>query len=281
MIGHRLLLEIDSQTNLEVIGVSRKKLPPKVINLLSSNTKLINDFDISNINNVFTLLKKEKPNFIINSIGITIRKLHELKTTLDAFKINSLFPKQLAHWCLHNKSRLIHFSTDCVFNGERGPYHESSLPDAQDLYGLSKSLGEIRGERVLVLRLSTIGRELFSYTELLEWFLQQKEKSINGFNKVIYSGLPMNFIAKEVIKLIENFPHLEGLYQLSSQPISKYELLNLLKKEFQVNCQINPCENKKSNKALITDKYCAATGLTVPSWKELVIGMAQDYKSIY
>ena len=285
MIGHRCLLEV-CQKGWEVVGISRNKLPQPVVTFLSrlphfrEKLNLIDGFDLTK-QDLFSFLEAQNPDIIVNAMGVTIRKLSIPKGIMEAFQVNSYFPRQLAHWCIQRQRRMIHLSTDCVFTGERGPYHESCLPDAQSPYGLSKLLGEIKQDRALILRFSAIGRELFFHTELLEWFLQQKEGQVQGFSQAWYSGLPTQIIAREVVKIIQEFPLLKGLYHISSEPISKYDLLCLLKEEFKLDCHLKPFEEKKINRVLVTQKYREQTGFQVPCWKDLVKGMANDYRELY
>ena len=131
------------------------------------------------------------------------------------------------------------------------------------------------------MRFSCIGRELHSHTELLDWFLSQKGKSIKGYSNAIYSGLTSNVIAKEVCRIIKDFPTLEGIFQLSSEPISKYDLLCLAKSSFKIDIEIEKFESYTTDKTLICDKYKKATGFKSASWKEMMEEISSDSRIVY
>jgi len=257
MIGHRIYLEALKSFKGDVLGISRRGF------------KEIISLDVQDWNLIRQFLDNHKPDWIINAVGITLRK-PELKIFDTTLEVNALFPHRLEKWCEQNSKRLIHLSTDCVFSGETGAYVEESIPSAKEIYGKTKFLGEVIGESALTLRFSCIGREREGKTELLEWFLAQKGKTINGFSNAIYSGLTNIVIAKEVLKIIHHYPELSGLYQISSSPISKYELLCLAKKAFNVDVSIVPDANFFSDKSLLCDKYKMATGFKSASWPEML-----------
>jgi dTDP-4-dehydrorhamnose reductase len=153
---------------------------------------------------------------------------------------------------------------------------ESTIPDAHDYYGRTKGLGEIIAPQCLTLRGSMIGRELEYHTELLEWFLSQKSKKINGFSNALYSGITTIQMAEYVSIILSEFPGMSGLYNVSSIPISKFDLLQLFKKEFQIDVDIVNDSNFTSKKDLISKKFYKELGISIPSWNELVIKLKED-----
>jgi dTDP-4-dehydrorhamnose reductase len=179
---------------------------------------------------------------------------------------------------------VIHFSTDCVFNGKEGDYTEESLTTAEDLYGRTKALGEIRYKHTLTIRSSFIGQELFERTELLEWVLAQDGKQIKGFKNALYSGVSTNFMAKTVNDIITNHTQLSSLYHLGLEvPISKYDLICLVKKAFGLNIDIIPEIDYVHRPTLNTAKLKNDMGVKVPSWEEMMEELAKDeifYKSL-
>src|SRR5207253_2340396 len=148
--------------------------------------------------------------------------------------INSLFPHRLARLCHAAKARLIHVSTDCVFSGRKGNYTEADQPDAEDLYGRSKLLGEVQGPGCLTLRTSIIGRELDTRQGLVEWFLSNQGRKVKGYRRAIFSGLTTDALSELIGRIILNHPDLEGLWHVASAPINKFELISLVRDVFKV-----------------------------------------------
>ena len=154
--------------------------------------------------------------------------------------INSLFPHQLAQICNNGNSRLIHFSTDCVFSGKKGNYKENDPSDAEDLYGKTKFLGEVDYPNSLTIRTSIIGREINSKNGLLEWFLSKKGQSVKGYSRAFFSGLTTNALSNILLDIISDFDLLSGIWHVSSEPISKYSLLNKINEKFDLGISIIP-----------------------------------------
>jgi dTDP-4-dehydrorhamnose reductase len=208
-------------------------------------------------------------------VGI-IKQRDEARSAIPSITINSLLPHQLAAMVREWGGRVIHFSTDCVFSGSRGDYTEADDSDADDLYGKSKFLGEVATENALTLRTSIIGRELVEHKSLLDWFLAQQHQTIKGFKRVIYSGVTTNQVAQVVADIIQHHPTLAGLYQVVAAPISKYDLLCLLRDAYQMDVNIVPDETVVSDRSMRGDKLHAAIGYESPAWPVLVRNLAAD-----
>ncbi len=118
-----------------------------------------------------------------------------------------------------------------------------------------------------------IGRELENKTELFEWFLSQKNNKIKGFTNVIYSGITTNRMAQFILDIINLFPNMHGLFNVSSFSISKYELLKIFNNKFENNVIIEPDESYHSNKSLDSSKFYDYTGFKKPNWEELIIDL--------
>ncbi len=211
------------------------------------------------------LKKIGKIDYVINAIGTTI--LTTLDNPTATFFINGALPHILAS--VFGK-KLIHITTDCAYNGKKGfPYDENSPKTATDVYGLSKSIGE--PETCLTLRTSIVGRELEGFTGLLEWFLKQEGKEINGFPKHYWNGITTKQFAKICDQLIQNpkkYPK-PGIYHIFSNPVSKYEMLLKFKDKFNVNCDIRKDSGPKLNRVLATVKGLNKT-LKIPSFDKMV-----------
>ena len=171
-------------------------------------------------------INKLKPNVIINCLGITNKKKSD-NLIEEYIEINSLFPHKLYNICCKNKIRLIHLSSDCVFSGNKGFYNEDDIPDPVDFYGRSKLLGELNFANTLTIRKSVIGHELETRKGLLEWFLNKKDK-VEGYKKVIFSGLTVLELAIIIDTYILPNKDLKGIYHISGYPISKFDVLKII-----------------------------------------------------
>jgi len=186
-----------------------------------------------------------------------------------AVPINTLFPHRLARLCETVEARLIHISTDCVFNGQKGGYTEEDPTDAQDLYGLSKYLGEVNYPHSVTLRTSIIGHELRSANGLIGWFLEQ-EGECRGFTRAIFSGLPTVVLARVVRDLVIPDAKLHGLYHVAAEPISKFDLLQLVADVYDKSIEIIPDDTLVIDRSLAADRFHEATAYVPPQWPELV-----------
>src|SRR6185295_17855535 len=135
---------------------------------------VIDGLDVTDEDACRRMLDARRPDVVVNCIGV-IKQRDAAQDPIPSITINALLPHRLAAWLRPWNGRLIHFSTDCVFSGRRGRYREDDPSDAEDLYGKSKFLGEVRyAPHALTLRTSIIGRELFHHKSLLDWFLAQR-----------------------------------------------------------------------------------------------------------
>jgi dTDP-4-dehydrorhamnose reductase len=176
------------------------------------NYQLISGVDAENADHLLRVFDIARPDVVVNCVGV-VKQLAEADDTLVSIPLNSLLPHRLARLCAVTGSRLIHISTDCVFSGEKGSYLESDVPDATDLYGRSKLMGEVDYPHAITLRTSLIGHELHGARSLINWFLAQ-EGSVRGFTKAIFSGLPTVEIARVIEAHVLPNPELHGLYHL-------------------------------------------------------------------
>ncbi len=279
MLGHKIWQHLNTLYPNQVFGTLRNATQHyDQFNLFDERRML--QVDVADFAKLEACLDKVKPQWIINCIGLTLRK-PDLADLEKCIEINSMLPHRLKAWAANNSSKVIHFSTDCVFDGKKGNYSLNDAPSATDLYGKSKYLGEISGPHALTLRLSIVGRELEKKTELLEWLLAQKKQKIKGYSKVIYSGLSTLRVAHEVAKIIQKHPDLNGIYQLASQPISKFELLKLFNIAFKVEAEIEEFEGYTSDKSLNSEAYSKATGFVAPNWKDMTLELLTDKSVSY
>jgi dTDP-4-dehydrorhamnose reductase len=218
------------------------------------------------------LVRELRPGAVINAVGL-VKQLQEASRPVPAVTVNSLLPHVLNEACADAGARLVHVSTDCVFSGDLpapAAYREKDVPDALDLYGRSKLLGEVAEAPGLTLRTSIIGRELARASGLMEWFIAQDGSTVNGFTNAIFSGLTTVALADVVETILLDHPELFGLYQVAAEPISKYDLLVQLRDALGLHAEIRPVDEPHVNRALDGSRFRAATGIEVPSWDEMV-----------
>jgi len=265
MLGHVLLNKLELNGSFEVYDVTRSK-QNRPNNLVC---------DVSNTDLLLQTIKSLKPHLIINCIGVLIKG--SIKDPSNAILINALLPHKLAKFSKAINAKLIHISTDCVFDGSKGNYIETDNKTAQDLYGLSKSLGEINDCENLTLRTSIIGPELKKNGEgLFSWFINQKGE-VNGFAESIWGGVTTFVLAETIINLIKG-NHTGLIHVTNGQPISKFDLLSLIKEKFELNnIQLKKIPGKKSDKSLNTNYNY----FNVPSYEQMIIDMHKYYLENY
>jgi dTDP-4-dehydrorhamnose reductase len=276
MLGHKLFQILRERfpgalaTTLEDV----RKPPLDRVEFLQGGD-VITGLDVTDFGGLGRSLADMKPDFIINCVGIIKQRL-EATSPIPSITINSLLPHKLAVIATEWGGRVIHFSTDCVFSGKRGAYVETDQSDAEDFYGRTKFLGEVAGENALTLRTSIIGRELVEHRSLLDWFLAQNHKSVRGYRRTVYSGITTNEMAEVVTLIIRDYPALSGLYQIASEPISKYDLLCMLRDAYKLDVEIVSDNSEVSDRSMRGDKFRAATGYVAPPWPSMVRKLADD-----
>jgi dTDP-4-dehydrorhamnose reductase len=233
--------------------------------------------DASNLETLTRTFARVRPDAVVNCIGV-VKQRPAAKDPIVSLTVNALLPHRLAALCRPSGARLIHISTDCVFSGKRGNYTESDSPDAEDLYGRSKLLGEPHeaASETLTLRTSIVGRELRSTTGVVEWFLGHRGGRVPGFTKAVFSGLTTGELARTIGDLIERRRDLAGLYHVSSAPISKHDLLQRLNAAFDARVTIEPSDSLTIDRSLDSARFWQATGFERPAWDGMIAEAAAD-----
>jgi len=268
MLGSQVLMELSKNLSLEVFGTVRNassldKFPAGIRSMLKTGV------DIQDVDSLARVVCDCKPTVIINCVGV-VKQLAAANDPLITIPINSVFPHRLLSIANLIGASVIHISTDCVFNGLKGMYKETDAPDANDLYGRSKYLGELSDNRnAITLRTSIIGHELFSSNSLVDWFLKQ-DKDVQGYSKAIFSGFPTCELANIILQYVVPNEDLFGLYHVSSSPISKYELLSLIKREYKTEINIHEDDKFTIDRSLDSERFRSVTGYKPPNWELLV-----------
>lgn len=273
MLGHKLTQVLQNRFDLWATFRTDYKQYEKYG--VFNKSRILPNVTIEDLNSVEAAVEEVEPDVIVNAIGI-IKQIPSATNVVKTLTVNAVFPHQLAEMANRYNARLITVGTDCVFSGKSGKYTETDTPDATDLYGKSKNLGEVAAENCLTIRTSIIGRELDTAHGLVEWFLSNEGKSVKGFTKAVFSGFPTLILAEIIADLIENQQKLHGLFHVSSEAINKYDLLNLVKKAYGANIEIEPFDDFEIDRSLDSTKFRSATGFKPADWEEMIVRMAAD-----
>ena len=267
MLGNAMFRVLSEKPDLVVYGTARNE---SAKHYFSENfhKHIVVGVDVENHDSLVKAFATVKPDVVVNCVGL-VKQLADANDPLLAVPINTLLPHRLAALCHATSARLIHISTDCVFSGSKGGYLETDFPDAYDLYGRSKLLGEVDYPHATTLRTSIIGHELSGHRSLVNWFLAQ-QGSVKGFTRAIFSGLPTVELATIVRDVVLPHHELHGLYHVASKPINKFDLLQLIAKAYGKDTKINPSEELVIDRSLNADRFNQATGYEPPEWPALI-----------
>ncbi len=273
LIGSTIFKRLSRNSDFDVYGTVRNSFDKSFFSD-SQALKLFDGFEFSKYHKWNKLFQLMRPNVVINCLGITKHREYG-NDPLKVIPTNSYFPHYLNSLCQDSGARLVHISSDCVFSGGKGEYLESDTPDAGDLYGRSKALGELYQGPAITIRTSTIGHELHTEYGLLNWFLMQNG-SCHGFTKAFFSGLTTNELAKIIEQHVIPNRNLQGLYHLGASRIAKFDLLNLIAREYDKKILIVRDESFVIDRSLNSDKFCEETGYLPHSWERLIQEMHED-----
>ena len=273
MLGHQLWRGLHAQHDTWV--TLRRPVADFAVHNLFDEAKAIQLDDITDDTALERALGQAKPEAVINCVGL-IKQRDEASDEALTLRVNAEFPHRLAKRCGEAGARLIHFSTDCIFAGTKGNYTESDPSDAADLYGQSKHQGEVADAHSVTLRTSVIGHELGTNLALLDWFLSQRGQAISGFTKAIYSGFTTLEMARIVDRILTQHPALSGVWHVASEPISKFDLLQLCREKLGWEGVIEPNDEFVCDRSLNADRFNQATGYTPPSWEAMISELAQQ-----
>jgi dTDP-4-dehydrorhamnose reductase len=267
MLGHKLW-QVAGARGLEAWATVRRAAGPLMV-----PSHAVAPVDATDPDALSAALARVRPAVVVNCIGV-VKQSSVVRDPVPTLMLNAVLPHRLAGLCEASGVRLIHISTDCVFSGRRGTYRESDAPDAEDLYGRSKLLGEVAAP-ALTLRTSMIGRELAGRHGLVEWFLAQPGH-VKGYRRAIFSGLTTLELARVIVDVVESHPRLEGLYHVAADAIDKFTLLGRIGEAFGHNVEIEPVDEPAIDRSLDGAAFLRATGRPVPSWDRMIGELAAD-----
>jgi dTDP-4-dehydrorhamnose reductase len=273
MLGHKLYQTLAPRltTYATVRGPVSNYEHPGIFD----SAQLIGEVVAEDFQSVERALAAVQPDVVVNCIGI-VKQDAAARDPISSIIVNSLFPHRVTQAVTGSGGRAIHLSTDCVFSGRTGNYTETDLADPVDLYGRSKLLGEPATDRALTIRTSMIGRELRGAHGLLEWFLSQRGGRVRGFKRAIFSGFTTSALAEIIARIIVEQPDLSGLWHVASEPISKFDLLTLVKQTYGLAIEIEPDESFICDRSLNGKRFRDATGIEAPSWPAMIEQMRTD-----
>lgn len=272
MLGHRLFVHLKDRHQVKV--TLRRELDAYAAYGLFNPEDAYTGVEAGNRDRLLEVVADFHPEAVVNAVGI-VKQRNEAKEVIPSLEINSLLPHRLAGLCKAAGARLVHMSTDCVFSGRKGDYTESDTSDAMDFYGRTKFLGEVAEPHCVTLRTSIIGLELGRKGSLIEWFLAQ-EGEIRGFTRAIYSGLTTAEMSRVIERVLVEHPGISGVWQVASEPISKYELLQRLAGILGKDIRIVPDDSVAIDRSLSAVAFQEATGYYAPGWDEMLKELAAE-----
>lgn len=220
-------------------------------------------FDITNVNDVVRLTGAK----VINCAGI-VRGRHDVNAKRMG-EVNALAPHMLAAVA----KRLIHVSTDCVFDGTKGPYVESDEPTPTDNYSMSKLMGEFDIPSSLTVRTSFVG---FGQRGLLRWLLDHPEgATVPGFRRWLWNGLYVETLARQLVRLLD--APITGILHIEGPVISKYELLDMIAKAIRPDLHVSPSVSQDSNMILKSERY--DWSIWNFEWTDVIEELKADYEA--
>ena len=279
MLGSACMEVVSHDSKIDLIGTGRTAIDQLL------------KFD-ARVDSIATLLEINKPNWIINCIGIIKPHIDEKVSSSieNAIEVNSEFPILLANSAEKIGAKVIQIATDCVYSGVQGSYIESDLHDATDVYGKTKSLGEVPASNVMHLRASIIGPEVGRSTSLLEWFRNQPNGAkLNGFTDHLWNGVTTHAFGKLSLGIIKNEGFRSGAHHVIPKDIvAKSELLRIFiraygREDLEISDVVSPKQIDRTlntNDKDLSDSLWSLAGYkSPPTVEEMVIEQANLIKN--
>ncbi|MBX3286174.1 MAG: sugar nucleotide-binding protein [Actinobacteria bacterium] len=281
MLGHRVAMagatapDVDTWVTVRTADGRDARLPAEVV----PPDRVVGGLDAAApeaevVARLRALLHEVRPDVVVNCVGVVKQRPEGDDEALIA-TVNARFPHLVAAEAGAARAALVHLSTDCVFDGTTGGYHEDDPVSATDAYGRSKAAGEPSGPMVCVLRTSMIGRELHGANGLLEWFLAAPDP-VPGWAGARFSGLTTPVLADVLVDLARRPEPLVGPFHVAADPIDKATLLELLVPRYRPGTTIVRRDEPVSDRSLDGGRFRAATGFRAPSWPTMVADLAAD-----
>ena len=275
MLGHVVFRHLSCNSEIEVhastTGATEEinRFPEAIRQYIHCNIRIAEPKALE------AIFSELKPDVTINCVAM-IRPVSIAADLTKAVALNTTLPHRIAKLCNQSGTRFIHISTDSMFGGKRRLSKESDPLLAPDLYTMTKVLGEVSTPGSVTIRTSIIGHELENKTSFVEWFLSQENK-VRGYSKVLYTGMPTIELARIINEFIIPNQKLNGTYHVSSDPVSKYDILQLIAGAYRKSIEIEEWPEPETDNSLDSSRFRKATGYSPSPWSLLVRDMHQDY----
>ena len=274
MLGHMAVRVLGQR--FQVFGTTRgsSSSVPMLGKFLRQDS-WITGINVLNHEEVERVLDLIKPDVVINCVGLVKQKM-DYSSYIESIEINSLLPHKLFLLCQKYDSKLIQISTDCVFTCDSGVKGQADHPNAVDLYGRTKLMGEVDYGSALTLRTSIVGRQLSGQESFIEWVLSQSGKVANGYVNALYTGVTTYALSNVISEILSNHFSLSGLWQVASEPISKYELMTKLNDQLSLDIDIREDVDFQCDRRLDGSLFNLETQIGIPTWDEMVAQFSSD-----
>jgi dTDP-4-dehydrorhamnose reductase len=271
LLGNAVFRSLSKMPGAQVTGTIRQEAARGLFDAADAS-RLAAVGNIESPSQQAQLFETLRPDIVVNCIAVGRPAPADPMRSLAVYAV---LPQRLSHLCRRAGARLIQIGSDGVFSGGRGSYSEDDLPDADDVYGTSKFLGEVDAEHAITLRTSIVGHELQSGTGLIEWFLLQQGEC-RCYTRAIFSGFPTIVLADLIRDVVIPRPDLRGIYHVATRPISKFDLLQLVAKRYGKTIKLIADDRPAPNRSLVAERFARATGYHAPDWPTLVDVMYRD-----
>jgi dTDP-4-dehydrorhamnose reductase len=277
MLGHMAMRVLS--VNHTTFGTTRSsKDNQKKLSRFIQPEQWLENVDVRNLAQLENIVDHIRPDVIINCVGLVKQKM-DSHSYIDSIEINALLPHKINHIAENHGSKLIQISTDCVFTCSPGAKNQNDEPNARDLYGLTKSLGEVSYGNGLTLRTSIVGRQIYGSESLFEWILNQRGKTIEGYRNAKYTGLTTNALCRVIDFIIRERMDLTGIWQVSSEEISKFELVKRVNDALLLNIDVLENQDFFCDRRLDSGPFKEETGVRIPTWDEMIDQFSEDEKN--
>ena len=183
--------------------------------------------DLGRSQAVAELLERTQPEAVIHCAALANLEACEAQPEL-AWRLNAQVPGELAAATAQAGIKLVHISTDAVFDGQSGNYREEDTPHPLGVYARSKLAGELAvtqaNPQAIIARVNFYGWSLNGTRSLAEFFYRNLSagKAVKGFTDIFFCPLLVNHLADLLLKMVEK--DLQGVYHVvSAESLSKYE----------------------------------------------------------